>query len=244
MLSVLYFQRRANPYSPDISFVEIEERLGFPREYLEFTVWYLKSKGYITRTDSSDFTLTADGVDFVETQRVNLPVLNKLLTKGSDSPAGLGDSQTTSAQSPQAILLPPPLRPGLQRHEPRRSMFGWVHVLSACLHTWHLALMRLRVTFFDLLFPEFINQTYRRAGITLAIVEEKSAHVIHGYPHSWVRGEREIDAASSTKPETFGMFFELFATIFEDSLLLVVDDSTSTGAEKCIGKVRISRRHG
>jgi curved DNA-binding protein CbpA len=83
MLSVLYFQRRANPYSPELSFLEIEERLGFPREYLEFTAWYLRSKGYVTRSDSSDFSLTADGVDFVETQRANIPVLNKLLTSAS-----------------------------------------------------------------------------------------------------------------------------------------------------------------
>jgi len=83
MLSVLYFQRRANPYSPELSFLEIEERLGFPREYLEFTAWYLRSKGYVTRSDSSDFSLTADGVDFVETQRANIPVLNKLLSSAS-----------------------------------------------------------------------------------------------------------------------------------------------------------------
>jgi curved DNA-binding protein CbpA len=83
MLAILYFQRRSNPYSPEVSFIEIEDRLGFPREYLEFTAWYLKSKGYVSRSDSSDFTLTAEGVDFVETQRVNMPVLNKLLATAS-----------------------------------------------------------------------------------------------------------------------------------------------------------------
>ena len=83
VLSVLYFQRRANPYSPEVSFLEIEKRLGFPREYLEFTAWYLRSKGYVTRSDNSDFTLTAEGVDFVETQRTNIPILNKLLTTGA-----------------------------------------------------------------------------------------------------------------------------------------------------------------
>jgi curved DNA-binding protein CbpA len=83
MLSILYFQRRSNPYSPELSFLDIETRLGFPREYLEFTAWYLRSKGYITRFDNSDFVLTAEGVDFVETQRVNIPVLNKLLTTDS-----------------------------------------------------------------------------------------------------------------------------------------------------------------
>ncbi len=65
-----------------MSFREIESRLGFPRDYLIFTAWYLRTKGYITRADNSEFTITAEGVDFVETQRVNLPVLDKLLTAG------------------------------------------------------------------------------------------------------------------------------------------------------------------
>jgi len=91
MLSVLYFQRRSNPYSPELSFLDIEARLGFPREYLEFTAWYLRSKGYITRSDNSDLALTAEGVDFVETQRVNIPVLNKLLS--TDSLSSRADRQ-------------------------------------------------------------------------------------------------------------------------------------------------------
>ncbi len=81
-LAVLYFQRRSNPYLPEVSFRDIEKRLGFPRDYLEFTAWYLRTKGYITRADNSAFTITAEGVDFVENQRVNIPILDRLLTTG------------------------------------------------------------------------------------------------------------------------------------------------------------------
>ncbi len=81
-LTVLYFQRRTNPNKPEVSFRDIENRLGFPRDYLVFTAWYLRTKGYITRADNAEFTITAEGVDFVETQRVNIPVLDKLLTAG------------------------------------------------------------------------------------------------------------------------------------------------------------------
>jgi curved DNA-binding protein CbpA len=83
VLAVLYFRRRANPSAPEVSLAEIERQMGFPRDYLDFATWYLVKKRYITRADNSDFTLTADGVDFVETQRVTLPVLNKLLTNGN-----------------------------------------------------------------------------------------------------------------------------------------------------------------
>jgi curved DNA-binding protein len=83
VLAVLYYRRRSNPFEPKVSLAEIEKRMGFPRDYLDFTTWYLSKKGYITRADNSDFSLTAEGVDFIETQRVNIPVLNKLLTTGN-----------------------------------------------------------------------------------------------------------------------------------------------------------------
>ncbi len=85
VLAVLYFRRRTNPHAPEVSLTEIERRMGFPRDYLDFTTWYLVKRGYVTRADNSDFTLTADGVDFIETQRTTLPVLNKLLTDGAAS---------------------------------------------------------------------------------------------------------------------------------------------------------------
>ncbi|PSH02895.1 MAG: molecular chaperone DnaJ [Acidobacteria bacterium] len=82
VMTVLYSQRRTNPSKPEVSLREIESRLGFPRDYLVFTTWYLRSKGYITHADNSEFTITADGVDFVETQRLKIPILNRLLTNG------------------------------------------------------------------------------------------------------------------------------------------------------------------
>jgi curved DNA-binding protein CbpA len=108
VLAVLYFQRRANPYAPKVSFVDIERRLGFPRDYLEFTAWYLRSKGYITRADNADLTLTAEGVDFVETQLVNIPVLDKLLTtaEGSSTTGGAAANKPESP-SPTHVIVPP-----------------------------------------------------------------------------------------------------------------------------------------
>ncbi len=85
VLAVLYIRRRAYPNTPEVSLAAIEGSLGFPRDYLEFTLWYLLKKGYISRADNSALTLTAEGVDFVETQRVSLPTLSRLLTSGGGS---------------------------------------------------------------------------------------------------------------------------------------------------------------
>jgi curved DNA-binding protein CbpA len=83
VLSLLYRRCRANVENPKVSLAEMEALMGFPREYLDFTTWYLKSKKYITREDNSDFTLTVLGVDYVEENYDRLPVLRKLLNAGS-----------------------------------------------------------------------------------------------------------------------------------------------------------------
>jgi hypothetical protein len=85
VLAILYYRRRMYPDTPEVDLTEIEQRMGFPRDYLDFTMWYLTKKRYITRADNAEFTLTVEGVDFIETQRTALPVLDKLLTSGSQS---------------------------------------------------------------------------------------------------------------------------------------------------------------
>ena len=117
VLAVLYIRRRTNPSSPEVSLMEVEVRMGFPRDYLEFTTWYLQKKGYITRADNSAFTLTAEGVDFVETQRANIPVLSKLLTSSSGPSAAdstAANSVSVSAHKPANNPSTPEFQPELR----------------------------------------------------------------------------------------------------------------------------------
>jgi curved DNA-binding protein len=106
VLAVLYYRRRSNPNEPEVPLADIELRMGFPRDYLDFTTWYLVKKGYVARADNAEFTLTAEGVDFVETQRANLPVLNKMLTNGSSSsiPEGAHADRQPSVSSSVFVL--------------------------------------------------------------------------------------------------------------------------------------------
>jgi curved DNA-binding protein len=120
VLAVLYFKRRANPRFPEVSLAEIERRMGFPRDYLDFTTWYLQKKGYITRADNSDFTLTAEGVDYIETQRGSLPVLNKLLTDGKvqfDKVAKMQKQHPNGARGSGPIILPSSMSAWLDRRQ-------------------------------------------------------------------------------------------------------------------------------
>jgi len=84
VLSLLYHKRRLCETSPGISVLELEKRMAFPREYLNFTLWYLRSKSYITvMEDNSDYGLTALGVDYVEARSSTNKVIRELLTAGS-----------------------------------------------------------------------------------------------------------------------------------------------------------------
>ena len=83
VLALLYIQRRINPYKPEVSVAAVEKCMGFPRDYLQFTSWYLQNKKYVTRADNSDLTLTVLGVDYVESNRANIPVLDKLLSSST-----------------------------------------------------------------------------------------------------------------------------------------------------------------
>jgi len=82
VLAVLYRKCRSNINDARVTLVQLEQQMGFPREYLDFTTWYLRSKKYITREDNSDFSLTASGVDYVEENYASIPLLKKLLSAG------------------------------------------------------------------------------------------------------------------------------------------------------------------
>lgn len=78
ILCLLYAKRRANPDLAALSTLDLESLMAFPREHLQFSIWYLKGRRYIAQDDRSSFVITADGVDFLETQLPNNEILYKI----------------------------------------------------------------------------------------------------------------------------------------------------------------------
>jgi curved DNA-binding protein len=66
LLEVLYSRRRIEPYHPTLYANDIESMVGRSREELEFTIWYLLQRRYISRDDQSRLMITAEGVDYLE----------------------------------------------------------------------------------------------------------------------------------------------------------------------------------
>ncbi|HEY3743686.1 MAG TPA: hypothetical protein VGL53_27770, partial [Bryobacteraceae bacterium] len=66
LLWALYTKRLRDNYLPRMSVQELEDLLSIPKEHLEFTVWYLKESGLVTRTDDNKLSITVKGVDAAE----------------------------------------------------------------------------------------------------------------------------------------------------------------------------------
>ena len=57
---------RLEPDEPAIFAGDLESLLGRAREQLQFTMWFLQQKKFVTRDDNSRLLITADGVEFLE----------------------------------------------------------------------------------------------------------------------------------------------------------------------------------
>jgi curved DNA-binding protein CbpA len=66
VLEVLYSRRRLEQDNPGLSPLDLEKLIGRAREHLEFTIWFLIQKKYVTRSDGSLLTITVDGAEYLE----------------------------------------------------------------------------------------------------------------------------------------------------------------------------------
>ena len=80
ILCLLYNRRRSQPDKPSLSLLELEALTALPREHLEFTIWYLKEKSFLRRDETtSDYTITSEGVDWVESKTTSNRLVYRLL---------------------------------------------------------------------------------------------------------------------------------------------------------------------
>jgi curved DNA-binding protein len=66
ILEVLYTRRRLEADRAGLSLLDLEKLIGRPREHLEFTIWYLVQKKFVTRSDGAMLQITVDGVEYLE----------------------------------------------------------------------------------------------------------------------------------------------------------------------------------
>ena len=79
ILCLLYTRRRSNPDDPGLSMLEFESKMSVPREHLMFTMWYLREHNCLRQDEASDYVITGEGVDYVETHLPSNKLIHRLL---------------------------------------------------------------------------------------------------------------------------------------------------------------------
>jgi curved DNA-binding protein len=103
VLCLLYHRRRTNPEVPGLSILDLEQMMGFPREHLTFTAWYLQEKQYIKTTGNSDLVISAEGIDYIEKNMSRSGVIQRLLiaAETGSSPSVEGTEAGSPVASPE-----------------------------------------------------------------------------------------------------------------------------------------------
>jgi curved DNA-binding protein CbpA len=83
ILSILYIEKRREPFESSVGSWQLEKLLSLPEKFLEFHTWYLKEKGWIKRTETGGYSITSRGVDVVEENELVLGQ-DRLLPDPSD----------------------------------------------------------------------------------------------------------------------------------------------------------------
>jgi hypothetical protein len=101
ILSLLYNRRRTNPENPGISVLEFETVMSFPREHLEFAIWFLREKEYVRSGNHSDYLISATGVEYLESEVPSNGVLSRLL----HAPQGAASTAPATAEPSDSLAL-------------------------------------------------------------------------------------------------------------------------------------------
>ena len=86
VLCLLYHQRRLDPEEPGLSVLQLEKLMAFPREHLRFTLWFLQEKKHIRFNEKSDYEITGEGTEYVESHSPKHEYLQKLLSAPHNIP--------------------------------------------------------------------------------------------------------------------------------------------------------------
>ena len=82
-LSLFYVKRRRDTRHAGMGSMEVARLLDCPHELVDFHVWYLKEKGWVTIDDSGLYSITAQGVDQVEAAQPELSPDRLISEKGA-----------------------------------------------------------------------------------------------------------------------------------------------------------------
>ncbi len=95
ILCLLYDRRRTRPSGPGVAMRSIEIMVEATAVELSSALWYLKQRGLAASDDKSSLQITADGMDFLVSQKPSLEDVMAFI-----KPAAMSNSQARPRQAP------------------------------------------------------------------------------------------------------------------------------------------------
>jgi curved DNA-binding protein CbpA len=125
ILCLLYDRRRQNPIRPALSLRQVESLIASTSDEIQFSMWYLKQKGYAASDDKSNTQITVPGIDFLDQNPPSREEVMRLLKAPIKAPAipdlaALASAvEQSAAPSPQ--VPPTPATPEVGQTAPAHS---------------------------------------------------------------------------------------------------------------------------
>jgi curved DNA-binding protein CbpA len=84
LLTTFYLKRRQSVRDPGIPEFELEHMFGCPIDEIEFHLWYMKAKGWITRLENGMYAITVEGIDHINSEHHRKATTKLLLDRSHD----------------------------------------------------------------------------------------------------------------------------------------------------------------
>ena len=100
LLCLFYAKRRQDARRPALMLTTVEHLMRCPAEILEFHLWYFREKGWLQRAENGGLSITAAGVDRIESAEVEVANLRLIeWQRKSDNPAATAQAAAVSTSA-------------------------------------------------------------------------------------------------------------------------------------------------
>jgi hypothetical protein len=104
VLSILYDRRRVKSFKPSLSMRHMDAMVNVSGEALNFALWYLKKRGFVTYDDKSSMEITVEGMDFLEQNRPVPEIVMRFIKQESVAKPLLDPLPLAEVQSAEPLM--------------------------------------------------------------------------------------------------------------------------------------------
>jgi hypothetical protein len=104
VLSILYDRRRVKSFKPSLSMRHMDAMVNVSGEALNFALWYLKKRGFVTYDDKSSMEITVEGMDFLEQNRPVPEIVMRFIKQESVAKPLLDPLPLAEVQSAEPLV--------------------------------------------------------------------------------------------------------------------------------------------